>query len=116
MTNKKKSTPEGAPLTQDNGTTSDAVTQAVFLFGLIKTGSEHAMPRPDSRADRQLRKLIADANATGDCIINVGGGYFRPGDDDEAAFQEYIAKERHRARMILHKCRRMEEVFDRRYQ
>ena len=49
-------------------------------------------------------------------IINDGSGYFRPGEDDEAAFEEYAAKERHRAREVLRKISRMEEAFNRRYQ
>ena len=52
---------------------------AEFLFDRIPTGSEHALRRPaDSRTDRQLRRLIQDANMSGDCIINNGAGYFRP--------------------------------------
>ena len=90
---------------------------AEFLFDRIPTGSEHALRRPaDSRADRQLRRLIQDANMNGDCIINDGSGYFRPGEDDDVAFEDYCAAERHRAREILRKISRMERVFDRRYQ
>lgn len=93
------------------------MTQAERLFERIGTGSERALRRPsDARVDRQLRRLIADANQMGDCIINTGDGYFRPGEDDEDAFEEYIAKERHRAREILHKIGRMESTFNRRYE
>jgi len=89
---------------------------AQYLFDRIETGSEMALRRPaDRRADRRLRSLIADANMSGDCIINDGRGYYRPGEDDEAAFEEYDAKEKHRARMILKKQRRMREAFERRY-
>lgn len=118
MTNKKKSTPGGAPISeQDYGTTPEAKSHAELLFNRISTGSEHAVRRPsDARTDRKLRQLIAEANNTGDCIINDGRGYFRPGEDDEAAAEEYFAKERHRAREVLRKVRRMEEVFNRRYQ
>ena len=115
---KKKSTPSGAPiLRQDHGTTPEEKSEAERLFDRIRTGSEHALKRPkDSRVDRQLRRLIADANMNGDCIINDGTGYFRPGEDDDIAFEDYIAQERSRAREILRKTSRMQQVFDRRYQ
>ena len=116
--NKKKSTPEGAPLTQLNGTTFEQKSEAEMLFDKIGEGVGHAVKRPkDPKTDRQLRKLVADANGSGnDCIINVGFGYYRPGDDDSFEFELYIAGERSRAKEILRKCRRMEEVYDRRYQ
>lgn len=118
MTGKKKSTPSGALIPgQDYGITPEEKSEAEILFDRIGTGSGRALKRPASRRiDRQLRRLISEANKSGDCIINTGGGYFRPGEDDEAAFQEYAAKERHRAREILRKVRRMEAEFDRRYQ
>ncbi len=114
----KKSTPSGAPIPeQDNGTTPKEKSEAVKLFYRIRTGSEFALKRPkDSRVDRQLRRLIADANKNGDCIINDGNGYFRPGEDDDVAFEDYIAQERSRAREILRKTSRMQQVYDRRYQ
>lgn len=90
---------------------------AEFLFDRIPTGSEHALRRPaDSRTDRQLRRLIQDANMSGDCIINTGAGYFRPGEDDDMLFEDYYESERSRAREILKKTSRMRETFDRRYQ
>lgn len=120
MTNLKneKGTPFGAPIsTQDNGTTPEEKSEAEMLFDKIGTGAARAVKRPaNSRTDRSLRRLIADANMEGDCIINDGSGYFRPGEDDEAAFEEYAAKERHRAREVLRKISRMEEAFNRRYQ
>ena len=114
---KKKGTPSDAPIPkQDYGTTPEAKSHAELLFDRISTGSEHAIRRPsDARTDRRLRQLIAEANNTGDCIINDGRGYFRPGEDDEDAAEEYFAKERHRAREILRKVRRMQQVYDRRY-
>ena len=115
MTN-KKSTPGGAPLTQDYGITSGQKTQAELLFDKIGTGAAYALKRPkDPKVDRRLRQLIADANMTGDCIINDGSGYFRPGEDDDIAFEDYIAAERSRAREILRKTARMQQVYDRRY-
>ena len=86
------------------------------LFNRIGTGAETAVPRPSNkRIDRALRHMIHEANMTGDCIINDGMGYFRPGEDDDIAFEEYIAKERHRARVILNKISKMQQVYDRRY-
>ena len=95
----------------------DTRQYAEYLFEKIGIGSENALRRPeDKRVDRQLRRLIHDANMNDDCIINVGGGYFRPGDDDDMAAEIYFAAERHRARDILRRTRRMETVFNRRYQ
>ena len=114
----KKSTPGGAPIPkQDYGTTSEQKTQAERLFDMIGTGAYYAVKRPkDAKVDRQLRRLIADANMNGDCIINDGSGYFRPGEEDDVAFEAYCAAERHRGWEILHKVNRMEETFERRYQ
>lgn len=114
----KKSVPLGTQIcVQENDIPPREKTQAERLFERIGTGRGRALRRPsDARLDRQLRRLIADANQTGDCVINTGGGYFRPGEDDEDAFEEYIAKERRRAREILHKIGRMESTFNRRYE
>lgn len=114
----KKSTPEGAPLRQDNGTTSGEKSEAERLFDKIGTGAYYAVKRPkNTRVDRQLRRLIAEANMSGeDCIINAGYGYYRPGEDDDVEAEIYFAAERSRAREILRKVSRMEQVYDRRYQ
>ena len=119
MTNeKKKSTSGEAPIPkQDYGTTPAEKSEAERLFDRIGTGAARAIARPkDAKVDSQLRKLIAEANLSGDCIINDGSGYFRPGDDDDIAFETYIAAERSRAREILRKTSRMQQVYDRRYQ
>ena len=119
MTNEqKKSTSGEAPIPkQDYGTTPAEKSEAERLFDRISTGAARAIARPkDAKVDRQLRKLIAEANLSGDCIINDGSGYFRPGDDDDIAFETYIAAERSRAREILRKTSRMQQVYDRRYQ
>ena len=118
MTDKKKSTSGEAPiLKQDYGTTPEEKSQAARLFDMIGEGIGRAVSRPkDPAVDRRLRQLVSEANQAGDCIINSGFGYYRPGDDDCVEFQEYVAKERHRAREILRKVRKMEEVYDRRYQ
>lgn len=84
---------------------------------MIGEGIGRAVSRPkDPAIDRSLRRLVADANSAGDCIINVGFGYYRPGADDFIEFQEYVAKERRRAREILRKVSRMQQIYDRRYQ
>lgn len=119
MTNeKKKGTPFGVPIPQqDYGTTPEEKSEAERLFDKIGTGAAYALRRPkDAKVDRRLRHLIAEANVSGDCIINDGSGYFRPGDDDDIAFETYIAAERSRAREILRKTSRMQQVYDRRYQ
>ena len=115
---KKKDTPSGAPIsTKDYGTTPEEKSQAQRLFDMIGEGVGHAVSRPkDPAVDRRLRQLVSEANSTGDCIINMGFGYYRPGDDDCVEFEEYVAKERHRAREILRKVSRMQQVYDRRYQ
>ena len=117
--NKKKSTPEGALIPeQDNGTTFEQKSEAEILFDKIGTGAAYAIRRPrDPKVDREFRRLIAEANARGeDCIINAGYGYYRPGEDDDFEAEIYFASERSRAKEILRKVRRMEEVYDRRYQ
>ena len=80
----------------------------------------HARPllRPTkSYEDRALRKNIEEANRNGDCIINVGAGYYRPipGDPvDEKELNEYLAQELHRARAIQSKRLAMKLAFERR--
>ena len=115
---KKKSTSGEAPIPkQDYGTTPAGKSEAERLFDRIGTGAAYALRRPkEPRVDRRLRQLIAEANLSGDCIINDGSGYFRPGEDDDIAFETYIAAERSRAREILRKTSRMQQVYDRRYQ
>ena len=120
LTDKKRCSTSGeAPHHQKltNGTTLAEKSEAEILFDKIGTGAAYAVRRPkDAKVDRQLRRLIADANMNGDCIINDGSGYFRPGEEDDVAFEAYCAAERHRGWEILHKINRMEEVFERRYQ
>lgn len=119
MNEKKKGTSGEVPIHQKhiNGTTTPEKSEAERLFDKIGTGVAYALKRPkDAIVDRQLRRLIADANKNGDCIINDGSGYFRPGEDDDVAFEAYCAAERHRGWDIIHKVNRMEEVFERRYQ
>lgn len=66
--------------------------------------------------DRQFRRKVEEANRNGDCIINVGNGYYRPipGDStDESELREYLAKELHRARAIQIKRLKMKMTFER---
>lgn len=45
----------------------------------IPYGHEKPLQRPvNTYEDRALRRSIETANNNGDCIINVGAGYYRP--------------------------------------
>ena len=85
-------------------------------FSKIGTGHCDTLRRPPSPyIDRKLRGLVEEANRTGDCIINVGNGYYRPllGDEiDEAELNEYLASELSRARKILSKRLAMKKTFE----
>lgn len=116
MTNKKKSTPGGALIPeQDNSTTPREKSEAEMLFDQIRTGAAYALKRPKGKVDRALRKLISEANKTGDCIINAGFGYFRPGPDDEEDLKQYLWSELHRAEVIEDKVQSMREAYYGRY-
>lgn len=116
MADKKKSTPAGAPLTQDYGTTPVEKSEAERLFDKIGTGAYYAVSRPSNpRVDRQLRRLIADANKKGDFIINDGSGYFRAGDEDRIELERYVRAELHRAKEIRDKAIAMSLGYNRRY-
>ena len=114
MTDKKKSTPEGAPLTHINGSTSLGNNQMLvnILLDLVDEGRRVKRPKNGS-IDRELRALISDKNRSGeDVIINVGDGYFRAGPDDRPALMEYLAKERSRAQQILDKADTMLRTWE----
>ena len=116
---KKKSTSGEAPiLKQDYGITPEEKSEAEILFDKIGTGAYNAVKRPsNARVDRQLRRLIAEANMTGeDCIINDGSGYFRPEAEDRPAVERYVRAEMHRAKVIQNKAIAMATAFTRRYQ
>lgn len=116
MTNKKKSTSEEAQiLRQDNSTTPEVKSEAELLFDQIRTGSAYALKRPKGKVDRELRRLISYANKSGDCIINTGFGYFRPGEDDEEDLKQYLWSELHRAEVIEDKVQSMKEAYYGRY-
>ena len=115
MTNeKKKGTPEGAPVQHKNGSTSLGKNQMLvdILYDLLDEG--HRVKRPKNGSiDRELRELIAQKNAAGDdVIINIGEGYFRAGPDDGPALREYVAKERARAKTISDKAETMMETWE----
>ena len=86
-------------------------------FLRIPDGHTHPLQRPsDSYTDRVFRKMVEDANKHGDCIINVGRGYYRPlpGDAvDEKEFNEYMKRDLSRVREILLK-RKMRSAFEKR--
>lgn len=118
---KRKGTPEGAPVRQDNGTTPGSRTQwlAEILFDMIGK-YDRPIKRPKNQSvDRAFRQLIEEANLKGDCIINDGAGYYRPmkGDAfDEHCFELYKAKELAKANAIIKKLEIMSNSFYGRYQ
>lgn len=116
--NKKKGTPAGAPIPQqDYGTTPAEKSEAERLFDKIGTGAYYAVRRPtNARTDRSLRKLIAEANKAGDFIINDGSGYFRAGEEDRVELEHYVRSELHRAKEIRDKAIAMSLGYNRRYQ
>lgn len=86
------------------------------LFKNIGYGKRNAVSRPpNARIDRAFRKLIEQANASGDCIIPSVAGYYRPETPEEFREAEiYIRKERHRIRVISEKITRMSKNLERR--
>lgn len=116
MTNKKSMTlPEETPhhLKLINGTTPGEKSEAEMLFGMIKTGKENALKVPNRFTD--FRAIVAEANKNGDCIINTGGGYYRPGPDDEPELMYYLYRELRRAKSINEKVDAMREAYYGRY-
>lgn len=113
---KKKGTPEGAPSQHNYGTTPGVKNQILAQIWFEQIGDDSSKPlrRPkDPAVDRAFRQLIQHANNNGDCIINLGGGYYRP--NDLVELSEYLLKEQARAREILNKCIAMRQAFNRRY-
>ena len=88
-------------------------TEQEAMFDRIPYGSNEPLYVENSNI--VFRRMVQYANQNGDCIINVGGGYFRPipGKDDEDA-DYYFARELHRAREILYKRKRMREAYENR--
>ena len=88
---------------------------AAGLFDMIGK-YDKPIKRPKNPAiDRAFRRLIQEANMSGDCIINLGEGYFRPGKDDYVDLAEYLLKEQARATEIISKCVSMRQAYNRRY-
>lgn len=90
-------------------------------FNRITSGHKNTVSRPDlsvpgnAAIDRQLRILVEEANHNGDCIINVGNGYYRPipGDPvDELEFNEYVSKDDSRADKLWGKIYNMCIAFE----
>lgn len=71
-------------------------TEAEQFFSRIPNGHTNPLRRPsNSYTDRVLRRMVEDANNKGDCIINVGSGYYRPlpnDEVDEKELHEYLNK------------------------
>lgn len=92
--------------------------EAERLFNTIPDSHTQPLPRPVNHyTDRVLRNVIEDANRHGDCIINVGNGYYRPVSGnaaDETELKRYLASELSRARKILHKRMKMKTAFSER--
>ena len=91
--------------------------EAEALFRHIGMGRENAIQRPANKStDRALRKLIAEANESGSrVIINVGDGIYmaRPWVEEEVReLNEYVNKEKSRAKQIFRKAIRMKKVAD----
>lgn len=91
--------------------------EARLLFRQIGIGRERAIKRPENRSlDRKLRRLIAEANAQGCLIINVGSGIYIPRLDvpeEDSELREYIAKETSRGVETLKKTRAMNKAYQR---
>ncbi|MDU7032029.1 MAG: hypothetical protein E6357_30715 [Clostridiales bacterium] len=68
---------------------------AKSYFSRITCGHRNTVLRPDlstdlsQRIDRELRRLVEKANHDGDCIINIGNGYYRPIPTDPVDALEY---------------------------
>lgn len=94
---------------------------AESYFVRISDGHDHAIKRPNINSDlgqsidRALRRMVEFANQNGDCIINVGNGYYRPvpGDlVDEMELREYLAKDHSRSDNINLKIACMCQAFE----
>ncbi len=91
--------------------------EAERLFSQIPNGHAQPIKRPsDNRTDRTLREMVEDANHQGDCIINVGRGYYRPLPHDPVdvkEFHEYLNSDRSRVRKFQAKGLAMKMAFER---
>lgn len=94
------------------------MNRAEELFSRIPFGHAEPLKRPaDSYTDRGLRRMVEEANNKGDCIINVGSGYYRPlpqDEVDEKEYHEYMKQELSRARKIHLKRSKMRVAYEKR--
>lgn len=118
MADKRKAHPEARESHQINRTIPKARNQwlAEILIDMIG-GSDCPIKRPiNASVDREMRGLIQERNTAGeDVIINIGDGYFRPGEEDRTAFLEYYKKEKHRIKEIEKKLDTMMDTYTARY-
>ena len=116
---KKKGAPSGTPISnQLDRTIPKARNQwlAEILLDMIGGRSQPVRRPLNASIDRELRGRIAEKNAAGeDVIINLGDGYFRPGEEDRTAFYQYILAERSRAKEILKKLDTMMDTYTAQY-
>ena len=88
---------------------------AEMLFSMIGD-REHAVKRPkDHNTDRELRRLVEDAQLNGELIVNVGDGegYFRAdmnNPEDAMAYRRYMGGLKSRTRRHAQKIRAMEQT------
>ena len=91
---------------------SAAQIAAEQIFNRITDGRGNAVQRPDmgttfgKNVDRALRRIVNKANKNGDCIINVGNGYYRPRPGvpvEKTELKEYLRTEGIKANDILSK-------------
>lgn len=82
------------------------------LFKQIGYGKAQAVVVKNN--SRAFRDLVQQANLNGDCIINVGNGYYRPDNtkpDEIEEAEHYFNSELHRAQMIREKAFKMRSAF-----
>lgn len=93
----------------------DVLEKAQEYFKQIGYGHINAILRPSHPdVDRTFRGLVEWANNNGDCIINVGDGYYRPVPKDPVdalEFRQYLSMESARANKITRKHNRMKAAF-----
>lgn len=110
---KRESRAEATANSKDRNNYNTKADDAQVLFGRIPYGSKKPLYVPNGNT--MFRKLVAEANRAGDCIINIEGGYYRPiPDEDDAEVAHYFARELHRARAILYKREQMKKAYARR--
>lgn len=106
MTNEKRGVPLG----------DDVQLLSEIWFDQIGRYSRPLKRPASSRVDRAFRRRVEEANLRGDCIINIGEGYFRPSPDNvegRVAYEFYRARELKKARAIVKKIIAMDEAFER---